>query len=346
MFHCHGQLFINAGKERDSSPSRPRVSEFLFVTVRKVNTLIRRNIPETAVNKINGPDTNVSHSPEVFAKNLVDEEFIKHYFCNIRQDSAVPLKLILIPLRSSSESPTFMHLLEMEFGPLHAALQIGDVILEWNDSSLVVPHFCQHDDPLLKADTQQFTEWVDFTLNQRSRMKNPEKWLESKGQIELVMVKKIHDPIIEALVKLIVNYNSYHWYKLINHNCQHFVLDAFKVLQVNKPAFHFTGGLSKHLKTVKSGKSPSVPVQYKNHAELDLYVKEHKEKDLLHSMPQKDLEFLLAQYFQFHLQDKSQYCKKVADLEKWECKEKDCLMHELEKHACSVNRFENTYMYV
>ena len=44
----------------------------------------------------------------------------------------------------------------MQFGPLHAALQIGNVILEWNDSSLVIPHYTDPSDPLLKTDVQFF----------------------------------------------------------------------------------------------------------------------------------------------------------------------------------------------
>ncbi len=42
-----------------------------------------------------------------------------------------PIKLILTPLkRGCGVANTFASLLSMQFGPLHAALRVGDVILE------------------------------------------------------------------------------------------------------------------------------------------------------------------------------------------------------------------------
>ena len=60
-----------------------------------------------------------------------------------------PLKLILTPLkRSRKKANLFASVLEIRFGPLHASLQVGNVVLEWNDTSLVSPYLCAFEDEL------------------------------------------------------------------------------------------------------------------------------------------------------------------------------------------------------
>ena len=77
-----------------------------------------------------------------------------------------PLKIILTPLSHGGRILSqFANLLEMQFG-LHAALQVGNVILEWNDSSLVIPHFYSPEEQVLEVDVQGESKWAEFTSEQ------------------------------------------------------------------------------------------------------------------------------------------------------------------------------------
>lgn len=46
-------------------------------------------------------------------------------------------------------------------------------------------------------------------------------------------------------------------------------------------------------------------------------------------MPQHDLEYILALYFRFHLENKSKLKKNRMALEEWRCREAHCCMGEV-----------------
>ena len=71
--------------------------------------------------------------------------------------------------------------------------------------------------------------------------------------------------------------------------------------------------------------------KFADHAQLDKYVKEKEDSGDIKTMTQNDLEFLLAQCFRFHLEQKSQLQDKNADLSNWVCKEQTCCMERLER---------------
>ena len=97
-----------------------------------------------------------------------------------------PLKLNLTPLkRGRNIVNTFASLLEMRFGPLHASLQVGNVILEWNDSSIVAPYPCAYEDQVVQLDMQPHSKWVDYTAEHHSTMRKAAHELDFPKQIEL-----------------------------------------------------------------------------------------------------------------------------------------------------------------
>lgn len=248
-----------------------------------------------------------------------------------------PLRIVLTPLsRGGRIVSQFAELLEMQFGPLHASLQVGNVILEWNDSSLVVPHFCEPEDPLLQADLQHLSNWAEFTSTQHDKVRKAVTTSDYQKQIELVFhVTAEKHRQLETLVDVIIRYNELYYYNLIDRNCQHFVTDALKALGVEKP-INFTGGLGEYFEALKKGRSSSVQAQFASHAELDSYVSTKEGNVEINKMEQNDLEFLLAQYFRFHLEQKSKLQDQNADLRDWACKEPACCMQRLEKQI----RFE------
>ena len=246
----------------------------------------------------------------------------------------LPLKLILTPLCVRGPVVSrFASLLEMQFGPLHAALQVGDVILEWNDTSLVVPHFAEHDDQLMKTDVRHLTDWVTFTSGEVPRVREAIRTLDYQKQIELIYrVSAEKQRLIDNLVDVIVTYNRQCYYDLIRRNCQHFVTDALRALGVNKP-IEFTGGLGEYYQALKRGRSSALHAKFAGHSHLDRYVREKEENGEMRALTKDDLEYLLAMYFRYHLEQKTELQRdnQEAELSGWSCNIKGCYMAKLEK---------------
>lgn len=91
----------------------------------------------------------------------------------------------------------------------------------------------------------------------------------------------------------------------------------------------FTGGLQDYFKELKSG---CACLAFTNHAKLNEHVKQIVDNRMILSMPQHDLEYLLAQCFRFHLQQKSQLQYKNTNLSNRTCEEPNCYMQQLEKY--------------
>ena len=246
----------------------------------------------------------------------------------------LPLKLILTPLCIGGHVISkFASLLEMQFGPLHAALQVGDVILEWNDSSLVVPHFAEHNDQLMKTDVRHLTDWVNFTSGEVPRVREAIQMLDYRKQIELIYkVTAEKQRLIDNLVDVIITYNRQYYYDIIRRNCQHFVTDALRALDVTEP-IEFTGGLGEYFRALKQGRSKALHAKFTHHVHLDNYVREKEQSGEISQLTKHDLEYLLAQYFRYHLEQKTrlQQDNKDAELSEWSCEVKGCSMERLEK---------------
>lgn len=145
-----------------------------------------------------------------------------------------PVKLILCDLNRALPmfASTFSKMLQLEFGPLHAALVIDDVVLEWDDSSLVLP-------------STEEKEWVFQTRLQgnynkiaqamKPQMKDSARRMDLPRQIEQVFeVTKEKQQAISQLARVIVHYNACHEYNVLTRNCQHFVIDAMRALGVDE----------------------------------------------------------------------------------------------------------------
>ena len=244
-----------------------------------------------------------------------------------------PLKLIFTPLKQGRRiANTFASILEMQFGPLHAALQVGSVILEWDDSSIVTPYQCDYEDQVLQVDVQAYSEWTKYTSRHHTKIKKALEGLNYGQQIELIYtVSSEKKRLIDALIAVIVKYNKFYYYNLFDRNCQHFVCDALTALEVKLPR-EFMGGLGDYYKALIKGKTPFVPSEFDTHSDLDLYVMQKKEGGILTSMPQHDLEYLLALYFRFHLESKTKLKGNQKALDEWRCTEELCQAKVVEGH--------------
>ena len=243
-----------------------------------------------------------------------------------------PMKLIFTRLnRGRGIANTFASLLDFQFGPLHAALQVGDVVLEWNDSSLVIPYFCEHEDKVMEVSVQKHSKWVERTGRHYSEIKKATDELDYEGQIEQIyIVTSEKKQLIDALIEVIINYNKRNWYDVFSRNCQHFVIDALRALEVEVPAA-FTGDLKGYFQALVKGRTPSIPKKFATHGDLDAYVIQLQEGNGIERVSQHDLEFLLALYFQFHLKSKKLLGKDHTALEQWKCEVEKCQMDQIER---------------
>lgn len=245
--------------------------------------------------------------------------------CLQRFESVVnfPVKLILSDLRNALPpfASAFARMIQLEFGPLHAALVIDDVLVEWDDASLIMP-------------STEEKEWVFQTRLQgrydevahamKPEMKESARRMDLKKQIEQVFeVTKEKQQAIDQLVQVIIHYNKSYEYNVLTKNCQHFVVDAMKALGVNKVPM-FTGVFQEYFTELKRGKSKDILEQFDSHAALD----EHVNTIIRPGLSQHDLEYILCQYFKFHLSSRRN--SPNAQDPDWKCVEETCRMSEIE----------------
>ena len=150
---------------------------------------------------------------------------------------------------------------------------------------------------------------------------------------EIELVHKLSSKkrgLIDSLLTLVIQYNKHYYYNLFDRNCQNFVLDALKILEISIPK-ELPGNLGGYYKALVKGKTPSIPSLFETHSSLDEYIMDKMREGVVGEMPQHDLEFLLALYFRFHLESKAKLKNDSKALEEWHCEEQHCQMGEVER---------------
>ena len=183
--------------------------------------------------------------------------------------------------------------LRCRFGPLHAALRVGDVLIEWDCSSLVIPRrVCD-----LSPEERQFFFMADIRhSSQFHRSASPPKTTDS--EIEILISKNADKvQLIDNLVEVIRRYNRKYYYNPVSRNCQKFVLDAAEALGIKDKLIFKGRRLKNHFEDLKvTGRTKGLKQSFANHVELDAYIMNRElEKDDLAT-----LEYLNAVYFHFH----------------------------------------------
>lgn len=237
-----------------------------------------------------------------------------------------PVKLILRDLQHIMPpfASSFAKMIQLEFGPYHAALIIDDVMLEWDDTGLIMP-------------SQVEEEWIfqtrlqgafnRFALSMKPEMRDSARRMDLKKQIEQVyeVIEEKHQAI-NQLIEVVIHYNTHYEYSVLTKNCQHFVIDAMKALGIEKVP-EFTGVFQDYFQELKRGKSTDILEKFETHAELD----KHVNTIIKPGLTQHDLEYLLCQYFMFHVSS----CKRASSggrqRPEWRCEEESCRMSEIEQ---------------
>eukprot|EP01102_Stenamoeba_stenopodia_P013808 TRINITY_DN4526_c0_g1_i2.p1 TRINITY_DN4526_c0_g1~~TRINITY_DN4526_c0_g1_i2.p1 ORF type:complete len:315 (+),score=77.17 TRINITY_DN4526_c0_g1_i2:218-1162(+) len=159
----------------------------------------------------------------------------------------VPIKIVII-----GEPNFFMRVAAQlqgyEYNAMHVALQIGEKLVDWCDHSLAYPR-------PLKATTA-------FAV------------------IELGVLNQYDDKAkFDRLCEMIEYWNVNEKYDQKTKNCQHFVDEALRILELQLPK---TGPIVEFLNAIRKGKldkaipslstfDPSAPKTFKTHLEVDQY---------------------------------------------------------------------------
>ena len=195
------------------------------------------------------------------------------------------------------------------YGPFHAALQIGNVILDWGPESLVIPRLQDpasayqpqggaEPGPLFEANVHQRNSDPVVMVSDIPLRAGAERTRELfNEQLDIAVdISQEKKYLIDEVVTMAVKYNTKFHYGLFTCNCQHFVVDQLSSLGITDPEKAFEGKLKQHADLLKQRGEREVEVEeFNSHQELDEYVCQH-----LDTMEREDLEFCHCHYLLFH----------------------------------------------
>ena len=259
---------------------------------------------------------------------------------------SIPVQIITTPLESRMVE-TFAQFAKPVFGGRHAALRVGNVLIDWNRGNLVYPkHYeevpiCIEEDPKHKEDPKHnekdrvvielgdFSKWIMFYDNFKIEYGKLIDKVDLSGEEKLVrrIIRK-KEELLQPLMETITNYNRYYHYNLLHRNCHHFVLAGIRALDYDK---NFV---------LKKMNIDSATEAGFTHSDLDKYVKSQG----LESMSEGNLEHLLYLYYHFHQtinsredsessREDSESSKEDPKSSSWQCPEQCCQMENVEKKA-------------
>ena len=216
----------------------------------------------------------------------------------------------------------FSSILSLHYGPLHAAIQIEDIVLQWSTSSLVIPKTqCDSDVPLFTTNVNTGTFTGQVAMGLQAQVAGTAGRLDCGRQLDLQYDLAVSvEEMIERVKKVIIKYNKFRQYNLFSCNCQTFVDDVMKEIGVKNAPQILTGKLKDYFKHLTSERSKTFS-DFVTHQKLDEYVAAQD----LSGMTQHNKEYLLCLYFRFHLEDMR--TEKDADMK---CQVEGCLMERVE----------------
>lgn len=246
------------------------------------------------------------------------------------------LCLTKLDVWSQSVVAKFASLLEAQYGATHAALLIGNdkdgyLSFEWTATSLIIPQFCEKPDCVFLARIPSEVNLVRHQLD--DQMQAAGQQLNHNEQIDLLFeATAVKSKLLDNLIELVLRYNKYYYFHSFSRNCQHFVTEAIKALNIKNP-HNFTGRLKAYFEQLKRG-LPKKPPSFHSHADLDSHVRSNIGEATCH-----DLEFYLCMYFHFHFISRSQ----SADSREWRCEVESCQMANVERRISRANLVLNRF---
>ena len=181
-----------------------------------------------------------------------------------------------------------------DYGAKHVALTVGDVLLEWDESSLVIPKIGTPE-----GDIQDITKYCPHNVAADRKAPHEDASLcNAAGENELWFQRTADKkPIFEELAKVILKYNTRYYYNSVARNCQKFVCDALKALGFEKkPPSPKVGA---RMQELKSKKNSTIPSSFFVHEDLDFFIQKQPPK-WFDQLDADSFEYLQHCYMNFH----------------------------------------------
>ena len=229
--------------------------------------------------------------------------------------SKFPLKLLFYPQYQESSLDVFN-------APLDVRLQVGEYTLDWSSGGLVIPKKAptRHFLPILSVCPMEsaYASQRSAKVNEAIQAMN----LDLQTQLVFDFVAK-QDELLKAISLVAVEYNRHKEYDQTTSSSAHFVTDICKAVGI--PASTVITSLRQFRQHIS--KSQYALRYFFSHLALDNFVIDLNWHNKTASLPQIDLQYLIAQYFYVHMLNWVERGRP----EYWACKEQNCQLPELEK---------------
>ncbi|KAL5486573.1 hypothetical protein EMCRGX_G019075, partial [Ephydatia muelleri] len=232
---------------------------------------------------------------------------VKLLWIELEQNAAVQFGANLICPRLNKNTFTY--------GPFHVALLVDDVVVEWSNTSLVIPYRSKDPRPIIAANIGEPTELsgpIEASLRNPALLRS---FLSEAKEIVSTAENKIQ--LIDQLCAIIARYNKKQSYNIFSNNCQHFANDVLMYIGMEKDAEMFKGRSKDLADAVMAGFGKEVldkHSEFNSHEELNRYVTDSGE-----GLSREELEFCQLHYLLFHA-----WSTKCPEKDEWKCNEEEC----------------------
>ena len=202
------------------------------------------------------------------------------------------------------------------YGPFHVALQVDDVRIEWDDSSVIIPHQTNPQSIIFAAkvgEPQELPRSLEDSLSNTGIAS-------IANEVSCTAENKLL--LIQQLCVVIASFNTKKEYALFSSNCQHFAMEVLRYLQVDKeeiPQIFEERSKALAAIVIACSKNPKL-VEFNSHRELHRYVIENSE-----TLSTESLEFCRLHYLLFHAMG-----AKCPNKDAWRCKQDECRLSLIE----------------
>lgn len=247
-------------------------------------------------------------------------------FSRIRNVAAFPVKLYLTSLPADSmitDGNDYASMLETQYGPMHASLQIGHIMIEWTTHSLVVPHSDIPTEPVIKTDITRSLTIASELQEKASEYKRSRRGTVT-GEVDLKLeITKSVSSLLETIVQVIATWNRYKYFDAYGSNSQHFVQTIIAHMGIEELPQLQNPTMDAYIGKLKGDFRTEHHTSFERHADLDRYVGERVGK-----LSTREMEYLLTEYYRFHVAGRAGAMRGDGE---WRCTEGDCQMQRLER---------------
>lgn len=254
---------------------------------------------------------------------------VRNMMTEINQVQQLEVKLVLYELSDKDLKNTVARYIHstvhsFDFGPFHAAIQIGDTVIDWGPKSLIIPFKVSpaHDEdphcrsPILVTNLHEEPTLETSLMSGIEPQSSPEAIQEGFQKVHTILhtISEEKECLIDELAKLVVRYNTKFYYGLFSNNCHHFVFDVLTVLGITDHREAFKGKIRDYAEILTASDKKKM-TEFNSHADLNTHVQEKIE-----TMSRDYLEWAYSHYLLFHA-----WSKKMPNEDAWRCDPESCM---------------------